>query len=84
MNELPIPPSAEAVELLRVWIVDQTLQCALQADAFPDVGSWGAVLADVARSVARAAREQEGTPEEQTIQQILNVFHEEMRSSAAP
>jgi hypothetical protein len=87
MNELPAPPDvtgdAEAAELLRVWIVREALQCSLQADAFPDPGSWGAVLADVARYVARARREQESIPEEQTIQKILDVFHEEIRSPAA-
>jgi hypothetical protein len=85
MNELPAPPEAAgdaaAVEVLRAWIVGEALQCSLQADAFPDPGSWGAVLADVARYVARARHEQEGIPEEQTVQRILEVFHEEIRSS---
>jgi hypothetical protein len=84
MNELPTPPDATGdpapVELLRVWVIGQTLQCTIQADAFPDVGAWGEVLADVVRHIARAGREQEGMVEEETVRRILAVFDEEMRS----
>jgi hypothetical protein len=83
MNELPAPSDAESVEVLRAWIVGDSLQCAIQADAFPDPGSWGAVLADVVRHIASALQEQEGAPVEQTVERILHVFHEEMRSPSA-
>ncbi len=85
MNELPAPPDAagdpESVELLRAWVVRETLQCSLQADVFPDPGTWGAVLADVVRYVASAVEQQDGTPAAQTARRILDVFAEEMRSS---
>jgi hypothetical protein len=85
MNELPAPPDAagdaESVEVLRVWIVRQTLQCSLQADVFPDPGTWGAVLADVVRYVASARQQQECVPAAETIQRILQEFEEELRSS---
>jgi len=81
MSELPTPPDAQSVELLRVWIVRESLQCSIQADAFPDPGTWGAVLADVVRYVASAWQQQEGVPAAQTTQRILNVLAEEMRSS---
>ena len=84
MNELPTPPDAasdpQSVELLRAWIVRETLQCSLQADVFPDVGAWGEVLADVVRHVANALQQQEGAPAAQTTQRILDVLAEEMRS----
>ncbi len=83
MSELPAPPDAESMEVLRAWIIGDSLQCAIQADAFDDPGSWGAVLADVARHIAGALQQQEGAPAEQTVQRILDVFHEEMRSPAA-
>ena len=87
MNELPTPPeadgNAESVELLRAWIVRETLQCSIQADAFPDPGTWGAVLAEVVRYVASAWEQQEGVPAAQTMQHILDVFSDEMRASAA-
>lgn len=85
MNELPTPPDAagdaEAVELLRAWIVRETLQCSIQTDVFPDPGTWGVVLADVIRYVASARREQEGVPETETVRHILAAFDEEMRPS---
>ena len=83
MSELPAPSDAESVEVLRAWVVGDSLQCAIQADAFADPGSWGAILADVTRHIARALEQQEGAPVEQTVERILNVFHEEMRSPAA-
>lgn len=85
MNELPAPPDAagdpESVEVLRAWIVRETLQCSLQADVFPDPGTWGAVFADVVRHVARAWQQQEDVPATETIERILKSFEEEMRSS---
>ena len=87
MNELPAPPDAAgdpaSVELLRVWVVGETLQCTLQADAFPEVDAWGEVLADVVRHLARARREQEGGAEADTVRRILAVFDEEMRAPTA-
>lgn len=85
MNELPAPPEAageaESLEVLRVWIVAQTLQCSLQADVFPDPGTWGAVFADVVRHVASAWQQQEGVPVAETIQRIIGVLQAELRSS---
>ena len=83
MSELPAPSDTESVEVLRAWIVGDSLQCAIQSDAFPDPGSWGAVLADVTRHIASALQQQEGAPVEQTVERILQVFHKEMRSYAA-
>lgn len=82
MSELPTPSDAESMEVLRAWIVGDSLQCAIQADAFDDPGTWGAVLADMVRHIASALEQQEGAPVEQTVQRILDAFHEEMRSPA--
>ena len=71
------------MEVLRAWIVGDSLQCAIQADAFPDPAIWGAVLADVARHIASALQQQESVPVKQTLERILQVFHEEMGSSSA-
>jgi hypothetical protein len=81
MSELPTSPEAESVEVLRAWIVGETMQCALRADAFTDSAAWGAVLADVVRHIAEALQQQEGTPAEQTIQRIRAVFEEEIGAS---
>lgn len=74
---------AEAMELLRVWVEGDSLQCTLQADAFDDPGVWGEVLADVVRHIANALT-QEGTPVESIAERIREVFVEEMRSSTNP
>jgi hypothetical protein len=81
MSELANPPEGDSVELLRAWIVGESLQCALQVDAFPDPGAWGEVLADLVHHIADALHQQEGADTEQTVRRILEVFHEEMRSS---
>jgi hypothetical protein len=85
MNELPAPPEAageaEAVEVVRAWVVRQTLHCALQADAFPEPGDWGVVLADLVQHIARAMQQQENIPAEQTIRRILDVLGEELRAA---
>jgi hypothetical protein len=85
MKELPTPPDAandpQSVEVLRAWIVRETLQWSIQADVFPDPGTWGAVLADVIHHVADALQQQEGIPAAQTAQRILDVLGEEMRSA---
>lgn len=84
MSELPSPSEAdEVVELLRVWIEGESLQCSLQAEAFDDAGAWGTVLADVVRNLAAAVQEREGTPAEQTVQRILAAFQDELRSPAS-
>ena len=62
-NELAFPPEAasdpDAAEVLRAWIVGGRLSVSLSPLAFPDIGTWGILLVDIARHVARAA-EQEG------------------------
>ena len=80
MSELPSPSEAESVELLRVWIEGESLQCTLQAEAFDDASAWGAILADVVRNLAAAVQQREGTPAEQTVQRILAAFQDELRS----
>lgn len=63
MRELAIPPAAqtdeESWELLRVWIAEQSLHCALkvgvyQAEGIPEEKAWGTILADAARHIADA------------------------------
>jgi hypothetical protein len=82
MNESSSPPEAESVELLRLWIEGDALQCSLHPEAFDDPGAWGAVLADVVRNLADAVQQQNGTPIEQTVQRILAAFQDELRSPA--
>lgn len=80
MSEVPSSSEAESVELLRVWIEGESLQCSLQAEAFDDAGAWGTILADVVRNLAAAVQQHQGTPAEQTVQRILTAFQDELRS----
>jgi hypothetical protein len=86
MNELPTPPEvatdADATELLRVWVIDQALECTLHAGAFEDPATWGVLLADVVHHVAEAFAEDEGRDPAETIRLIRAAFDAEM--SAPP
>jgi hypothetical protein len=85
MSEISAPPDTagdpSAVELLRAWLVGDTLQCALRADVFEDPASWGEVLADLARHVASAVGEDSGADPEATLGLIREAFVQEL---AAP
>jgi hypothetical protein len=70
------------VELLRAWVVGQELHCELSPDAVPDAETWGVVLADVARHVARAIQEQEGQDEAAALQAVRAAFEAELLSPA--
>jgi hypothetical protein len=74
---------AQAVELLRAWVVGQELHCSLSADACPDADTWGVVLADLARYVARALKEQEGRDEAATLQAVRAAFAAELLAPGA-
>lgn len=82
MSEVPSPAEGESVELLRLWIEGEDLQCSLHPEAFDDASAWGAILADVVRNLADAVQQQNGTPAEQTVQSISTAFQDELRSAA--
>ena len=81
-RELPIPPAAihdpRSGELLRAWIADQSLQCTLNVQVWDDPGHWGIMLADVARHVANATHDQDGSDRMETIQRIRELFDAEL------
>ncbi len=82
-DEVPAAPEGEqSVELLRAWVVGQELHCALAADAVPDADTWGVVLADLARHVARALKDREGRDEAATLQSICTAFAAELLTPA--
>jgi Domain of unknown function (DUF5076) len=81
-DESTAPPESDAqsVELLRAWVVGQELHCSLDAGAFRDADTWGVVLADLARHVARALKEQEGQDEAATLLAVRAAFEAELLS----
>jgi hypothetical protein len=87
MSELSAPPDAagdpSAVELLRAWLVGDTLQCSLRSDVFEDPASWGAVLADLARYLASAAEQDSGADPGATVALIRDAFVGELTAPTA-
>jgi hypothetical protein len=73
---LHIPPEAfekGGVEVLRAAIIEQGLHVSLQR-AFDDPGTWGVMLADIARHVSRAYANETGADEEEIASEIRRLF----------
>jgi hypothetical protein len=87
VKELPAPPDIidqpDATELLRVWVVDQTLYCSIDSGAFPEPATWGVVLADLIRDLAQALQDRAGKDPQEVIQQIRAQFEAEIHASSA-
>ena len=81
-RELIIPPlaanSTQGKEILRAWLVDQSLHCSLRPTAFDNASPWGLVLADVAKHVANALYEEHGFAVDDTLDSIRYMFNAEM------
>jgi hypothetical protein len=77
-------PEGPSIEVLRAWVAGAALHCSLQADAFPNLATWGTVLADVARHVAAAAHEQQGTAPEEALRCIRQAFEEGLAGAPGP
>src|SRR5947209_18661743 len=80
-KEQPLPPDVlerdDAVEILRVFVLDGGLSMAFQR-AFEEPDMWGLLLVDLARHAARAyARESEYT-EEDALSRIIDMFEAEI------
>ncbi len=73
-GELDIPPAAaadrKAAEIARVWAAGGTQQVALRVGIWKDPAAWGILLADLARHVANAYREEEGRDIKETLARV--------------
>ncbi|MBI5544540.1 MAG: DUF5076 domain-containing protein [Deltaproteobacteria bacterium] len=67
------------MELVRIWIVDGGQEIVLSQHLWRDPASWGLMLADLARHVAKAY-EREGGNEEEVLARIKLAFEAEWRS----
>ncbi len=67
-----------AQEVLRAWVADGGLVCALQPDAWENTAAWGLLLADLARHVANATRELKGVEPAVTLAGIRAMFEAEL------
>jgi hypothetical protein len=88
-RELAIPPHAledpDSRELVRAWVANNALHCSLDVFNWGDdeaIG-WGVLISDIARHVADALKEQNGTDTATTIAKIREVFNDELDSPTA-
>jgi hypothetical protein len=89
MRELMRPPDAEtaaqAVELLRGWIIDGQPQYSLFPSVWnDDLPSWGRFLADTAHHLANAIAEETGHDRRQILGAIGSAFFAELTNTTSP
>ena len=83
---LPVPDaantSAQAIEVMRAWIIDQQLTLTLSPNVFDRPDVWGTLLADCAFHVANAMSQlQAGVDVPETMKQIQESFNQKMKES---
>lgn len=79
MTELPTPEEVRsnptAVELLRAWIVEDALECTLQADAL-NVEEWGLALSELIGALCTALAQESGGDEAKVRRTLLECILE--------
>ena len=86
VHELPIPPDAQDVgghEVLRAFVVNGGLSVSLQR-AFDKPHTWGVLLVDLARHVARIYAEEAEMTEEHALEEIRRMFDAEWDRATDP
>ncbi|MGY3233626.1 hypothetical protein ACVWZ4_005840 [Bradyrhizobium sp. USDA 4472] len=80
-KEQPLPPDViardDAVEILRVFVLDGGLSMAFQR-AFEEPDMWGLLLVDLARHAARAYARESDYTEQDALGRILDMFQAEI------
>lgn len=80
IRELEVPPDAQeqgGAEVLRAFVVDRALSISLQR-AFDEPGTWGLLLADVAKHVARIYAQETGIDADDALADIREAFDDEL------
>jgi hypothetical protein len=80
---LEVVSDAKAREVLRAWVANEGLICALRPETWPDVVAWGIVLADVTRHVANAVRDLRGDDPAATVSKIREIYNSELTDPTA-
>jgi Domain of unknown function (DUF5076) len=86
-SQLPVPPAQAnktAIELFRALVVNNDLQCSVrigQGENEPIL--WGVLISDVARHVADTLNKQSGCPQREVLEQIREVFNNELDAPTA-
>jgi hypothetical protein len=79
LNQLGVPPDAQQLggdEILRAFVVDRGLSVSIQR-AFDDPATWGLLLVDLARHVARIYAAETAMSEDEALRQIHEMFEAE-------
>jgi len=87
MRVLVIPPAAqrdeESIQMLSAWIAENGLHCTLNVGMWRETGidepaAWGKLLADVARHIGGALKEQTGANAVAVVDSIVRSFLDEL------
>lgn len=73
-----VTQDSNAAEVIRAWVANGGLVCAVRPLQWQNPAAWGLVLADVARHVANAVRDEVGTEPSATLESIRNMFNKEL------
>ena len=83
-KQLTIPNAAlmddKSLEIARLWVIENAAHVSLRVGIWEDPGTWGIMLADLARHVANAYAQDEGLDREETLGRIRTVLAAEMKS----
>jgi hypothetical protein len=82
-RDLPIPSDvaadSNAQEVFRAWVANGQLICVLRPTRWKDSSAWGILLADAARHVANAIRDEVGDEPAATVAKIRDMFNRELK-----
>ncbi len=79
-----VEKAAEAIEVVRGWVIDKHLQCSISASVFADHAQWGVLLADLAQHIAGAMHEVHKVDQQETLQKIVTAFTTAMNDARPP
>ncbi len=85
-DALHIPPAAleqGGTEVVRAVVIDGDLHVSLRR-AFDDVETWGVLLADVARHIARLYAREDNRSEEEILETVCAAFEAELEQPSPP
>jgi hypothetical protein len=81
-RDLGVPSEVEADtkarEVLRAWVANGGLVCALRPETWSETSNWGIFLADVARHIANAVHDLNGDQPAVTVEKIRKLFNAEL------
>ncbi len=81
-DKLLIPEEAKrdehSLELIRVWIANESQHFSLRVGLWDDPAAWGLLLADLARNIAKSYEQDAGRDAKATLSRIRAAFTAEL------